>query len=69
MKRHFFDFTDSQWAIIGALTVLAMVLAANVGYFIVRDIVKKSDNRHEQVSRQINQEGQNNRSDESDRSL
>lgn len=61
MKRHFFDFGD-QWALVGGLTVLAMVLAANVGYFIVRDIVKKSDIGHEQVSRQINQEQQNNHS-------
>ncbi|MBC1225302.1 hypothetical protein GNF10_20985 [Nostoc sp. UCD121] len=68
MKRHFFDFGDQQWAIIGALTVLAMVLAANVGYFIVRDIVKKSDTRHEQVSRQIDQEEQNNNPDMNDRS-
>ncbi|QLE55858.1 hypothetical protein [Nostoc sp. TCL26-01] len=67
MKRHFFDFGD-QSALVGALTVLAMVLAANFGYFIVRDIVKKSDTSHEQVSRQINQSQQNNRPDVNDRS-
>lgn len=65
MKREWFNFGD-QWAVIGALTVLALVLAANVGYFIGRDFGKKSESRNQEISRQINQEQENNYLDPKD---
>ncbi|MBW4614219.1 MAG: hypothetical protein KME21_13295 [Desmonostoc vinosum HA7617-LM4] len=57
MKRQFFNFGD-QSALVGALAVVALVLAANVGYFIGRDIGNKTKLPHEQTTQQIYQEQQ-----------
>ena len=59
MKRQFFDFGD-QWALVGALAVLAFVLAANVGYFVGRDISIKSELRNQQTHPSIHQRQPNN---------
>lgn len=60
MKRNFFDFGD-QSALVGALAVVAFVLAANLGYYIAREFGRNSEPTNQQTTQNLNQDQQNNR--------
>lgn len=56
MSRQCFNF-GNQWALVGALATLAFFAAANIGFFIGRDIGRKP-NSNQQESQQVRQERQ-----------